>query len=269
VLHFRLYGPLRVYVDDRLAIDEHFTRRRAKALLALLYLERERFILRDELVERLWPDRDAPTDAGRLKQTVHVLRRALEAGHSRRTGWEYIVEYDGSYLFNTRMPHDSDLEQVGAELSLADAERQRGDSGAALFHFGRAFALRRTDVLPEFRYDNWAAPFVRAERDAYLDALDAAARLHAGRREHPRAIELLKRARREDPLRESSILLLMESLWRIGEPAEAVRAYAHYRDVLARSLQLEPDPKLTALNRAIKDGRSRGGDSSGRLPAAS
>jgi LuxR family transcriptional regulator, maltose regulon positive regulatory protein len=266
VLHLRLYGPLRVSVDDRVVIDERFTRRKAKALLVLLYLERERYILRDELIERLWPSRDEPPgDTGRLKQIVHVLRRTLEAGHSRQTGWNYILEHNGSYVFNAQMPYASDLEEVERELRLADADRQRGDAANALLHCDRAFTLRQSVLLPEFRYEAWAAPFVEAEREAYLDALDDAARLHAARREHTRAIELLKRARREDPLRESSILLLMESLWRISEAAEAVRAYSQYRDLLARSLQLEPDPKLTALSRAIRGGR---GEAGGRLPAA-
>src|SRR5258707_1096205 len=57
-LRLRLFGPLRVYVGGRLVIDEQFTRRKAKALLALLYLERRRYITKDELVETLWPNLD-------------------------------------------------------------------------------------------------------------------------------------------------------------------------------------------------------------------
>ena len=96
-LRLTLFGPLRVYVGGELAIDERFTRRKAKALLALLYLERGRYITKDELMETLWPNLDEPpADSGRLKQTVLVLRRALEERASRRTGWRYIAERDGS-----------------------------------------------------------------------------------------------------------------------------------------------------------------------------
>jgi len=257
VLELKLYGPLRVFVDGQLAIDEHFTRRRAKALLVLLYLERERFMPRDELVERLWPSGDAPRgDSGRLKQTAHVLRRALEADRSRRTGWTYIVEHEGSYMFNSQLPHTSDLEQLQHELRLADAERRRDNSDAALAGYERAFTLRRAGLLPEFRYEDWATPFVLAEHEAYLEALDAAARLYAVRNDYSNAVDLMKRARREDPLRESSVLLLMEYLWRSDQPAAAIRTYSHFRDVLARSLQLEPDPKITALHRTIRRGRA-------------
>jgi LuxR family transcriptional regulator, maltose regulon positive regulatory protein len=269
VLELNLYGPLRVLVDGRLAIDEHFKRRKAKALLVLLYLERDRFMPRDELLERLWPGGDEPPgDSGRLKQAAHVLRHALEAEHSRRTGWRYIVEHDGSYVFNAQLPHTSDFDQVEHLWRLAAADRRRGDPDAALARYERAFVLRRASLLPEFRYEDWAVPVVLAEHEVYLEALDTAARLLSSRGEYSQAIELIKLARREDPLRESSVLLLMEALWRTDQPAAAIRTYAQFRDVLARSLQIEPDPKLAALNRTIRRGRAPGGGDH-RLSAAS
>ncbi len=208
MLRLNLFGPVRACVDGALAIDETFTRRKAKALLVLLYLERNRYIPRDELLERLWSNvEELAADSGRLKQTAHVLRRVLEGSRSRRTGWEYIVERDGSYYFNTRAPYQSDLDELEDELRRARAARQRGDAEAALGHFQRAFN------------------------------------------------ELLRRALREDRLRESSALQLMEWLWRAGDPAEAVRVYIRLRDVLARRLQLEPDPRLTALYDAIRHER--------------
>src|SRR5260370_42586441 len=90
-LRWSLCGPLRAHVGSEVVIGEHFTRRKAKALLALLYLERGRYIPRDELIERLWPNQEElHADSGRLKQTVLGLRRALEGGSSRRTGWRDI-----------------------------------------------------------------------------------------------------------------------------------------------------------------------------------
>jgi len=252
-LRLYLYGSLRVYVGGEVAIDEQFTRRKAKALLVLLYLERGNYIAKDELLERLWPNLDElPADSGRLKQTVLVLRRALEGERSRRTGWRYVVERDGSYFFNARMPYHSDLEDFEQELRLAYSDRQHGDAEGALAHFQRAFALRRTELLPEFRYEDWAAGHIAAEREQYLKALEEAARLYGTRGDHSRAVELLSRATREDPLRESSVLQLMEWLWRKGEQAEAVRVYAQLRDVLASKLQLEPDPKITTLYHRIR-----------------
>jgi DNA-binding SARP family transcriptional activator len=269
-LRLYVFGPLRAYVGGEVAIDEHFTRRKAKALLALLYLERARYIPRDELIERLWPNVDEmAADSGRLKQTVLVLRRALEGASSRRTGWQYIVERGGTYCFNTQVAYQCDLEDVEQELRLAQSDRLHGDVDSALGHYQRAFAQRRSELLPEFRYDDWAASHVAPEREAYLQALDDAAQLYGARGEYGRAVDLLKRAAREDPLRESSASQLMDWLWRKGDQAEALRAYVRLRDALASRLQVEPDPTITALYHTIRSDRSAGGHHGPGLSAVS
>jgi LuxR family maltose regulon positive regulatory protein len=269
-LRLYLFGPLRAYVGGELVIDEHFTRRKAKELLVLLFLERGRYIPRDELLERLWPNlEEHHADSGRLKQTVLVLRRALEGQSSRRTGWRYIVEHEASYYFNTQMAYYCDLEDFQQELRLADLDRQHGDAVGALAHFERAFGVRRMALLPEFRYDDWAAPDVTAEREQYMQALEDAAGLHRARGEYGQAVELLKRATREDPLRESSALQLMVALWRKGDAAEALRVYSRLREILSSRLQLEPDPEITALYHAIRRDRTVGAKHDPGLSAVS
>jgi DNA-binding SARP family transcriptional activator len=257
LLQLYLFGPVRAYVGGEVAIDEHFPRRKAKALLVLLYLERDRYIAKDELLEALWPKLDEPpADSGRLKQTVLVLRRALEGQRSRQTGWRYILERDGSYYFNTRVPYRTDLEDFEQELTLAYSDRRHADAEGALEHFHRAFGLYRAELLPEFVYEDWAASEIARVRERYLLALEDAAQLHGARAEPGRAVELLRRATQADPLRESSTLQLMEWLWRKGDQAEAILAYVRLRDLLAKRLQLEPDPAVTALYETIRRDRA-------------
>jgi DNA-binding SARP family transcriptional activator len=263
-LRLHLFGPLRAYVGGELAIDERFPRRKAKALLVLLYLARRRYLTKDELLETLWPNEDGlATDSGRLKQTVLVLRRALEGRASRRTGWRWIAERDGSYYFNTQVTHGSDLEDFEQELIMAHSDQRQGDPEGALVHFQRAFELHRADFLPEFRYEDWAASEIARVRERYLQALETAARLNGARGDYGRAVDLLRRATNEDPLRESSTLQLKEWLWRTGDQAEAVRAYLRLRDLLAKRLQLEPDPKISALYEAIRHDRATGSQGPG------
>jgi LuxR family transcriptional regulator, maltose regulon positive regulatory protein len=257
-LRLYLFGPLRAYLGDQLVIDDRFTRRKAKALLAFLYLERGRYVTRDELIETLWPQlRESPADSNRLKQTVLVLRRALEGQRSRNTGWRYILVRDGAYYFNTQGPYQSDLECFQQELRLAHTARGSGDPGRALIHFHRAFALHRTELLPEFRYEAWAANQVTRVHGQYLRALEDAARLHGTSGDYARAVDLLRRAIDEDPLRESSTLQLMEWLRRKGDHTDALRAYSRLRDLLAKRLELEPDPKITALFQEIRRDRAQ------------
>jgi DNA-binding SARP family transcriptional activator len=241
-------------------IGEGFTRRKIKALLAYLYLRRGQYISKGELLETLWPDvQDAASASGRLKQTILVLRHTLEGRKPERSGWHYILERGGSYYFNTRAPYYSDLEDFEQELEVASADQEPNDIGPALAHYGRAFALYHADLLEDFRYEDWAAARATAVREHYLQALEEAGRLYASRGEYGSAVQLLRRAVREEPLRESGSIQLMDWLWHRGDHAEAMRVYLRLKALLASSLQLEPKPEATALYEAIRRDRAVGG----------
>src|SRR5262249_11208724 len=160
--------------------------------------------------------------------------------------------------FNTQATHHSDLEDFQQELALARADRQRGDTDGALVHYHRALALHHQELLPEFRYEDWAAVDAAAMREQYVQALEDAARLHGSAGEFGQALELLWRAVREEPLRESSYIQLMEWLRRTGDHAEAVRVYLQLRETLVSKLQLEPKPEAAALYESIRRDRAGG-----------
>ncbi len=62
---------------------------------------------------------------------------------------------------------------------------------------------------------------------------------------------------------------LMEWLSLRRNKTEALRVYTRLRDALASKLQLEPDPKITALYHAIRRDRSAGDLNEPGLSAAS
>src|SRR4030088_1372076 len=107
LLRIYLFDPLSVQLGERTPIDEHFPRRKAKALFAYLYLKRGRQISKYQLLADLWPDAEH-ADPGRVKHTVQVLRAALE-GPRPAGGWRVIQERGGFYFFNTALERYSDV----------------------------------------------------------------------------------------------------------------------------------------------------------------
>jgi DNA-binding SARP family transcriptional activator len=256
-LSLYLFGPLRVSVDGQLVIGERCTRRKVKALLGYLYLRRNDYISKDELLEALWPEVDDATLAsGRLKQSVLVLRRTLEGHTGARGAWRYVLERGGSYFFNAQSAYYSDVEDFEAALERAASDEHRGDVGAALVSSRHAVELYRADLLQDFRYEDWAAVPASLVRERYVQALEQTARLYGLTGESARAVQLLRRAVREEPLRESSSLQLMECLRRRGDHVEAVRVYLRLKALLERTLELEPGPEATALFEAMRRDRS-------------
>jgi LuxR family transcriptional regulator, maltose regulon positive regulatory protein len=255
MLRLELLGDLRACVDGRVAIGPQTTRTKAKALLAYLYLKRHRYIPRDELLDALWPEADAP-GSGRLKQTVLVLRDLIEPTRSNDAARRYILQRGGAYYFNTLADYSSDLEDFERELLLARSAASTGLAEAALAHYRRAFALRRGDLLPELAYEPWAAPDIARHRADYLEALNETGRLLAERGDVRAAIEMFTRAIDEEPLNEASTLELMRLMHREGRDVEALQAFERLQRLLDTRLHVTPSEDLIRLYELIRRRRS-------------
>ncbi len=135
-----LAGSVRVQVGEKVVIDAHHTRRRAKALLVYLYLKRGRLVSKNQILADLWPDAEA-ADPGRVKHTVQVLRSTLE-GARPAAGWSYILELDGACSFNIEAQRWTDLEEFESELASAAHFRALNQVDDTLEHYRRGLALR-------------------------------------------------------------------------------------------------------------------------------
>jgi len=250
ILRIRLFEPFRAQFGGRPPIDEHFPRRKAKALFAYLYLNRGRHISKYQLLADLWPQAEH-ADPDRVKHTVQVLRAALE-GPRPADGWHIIKEREGFYSFNVAAPRHCDAEEFEDQLLQARRARKAGHAELELQHYRHCIEQRTGAFLAEFRYEDWAAVDIARHNELYLQALEEGAQLESSVGEFDRAIELLRKAVIEDPLRESSYVDLMRSLWLKGQRTEALRTYQRLREVLARRLEVEPQAQTTRLYEAIR-----------------
>ncbi len=255
LLRINLFEPLRVQVGDRPPLDEHYPRRKARALFVYLFLNRGRWPSKYQLLTDLWPDADG-ADPGRVKHTVQVLRSFLE-GPRPQGGWRVILERGGSYAYNTAAPRTSDVEEYEEEIRLARRARMSSNCDSARAHYERALELHRGMFLAEFRYDNWAKAEIGRQHELYLDVLEELARIEASQNNFHCSSELLRKATIEDPLHESSYVELMRNLWLEGRRTEALRVYACLRDILARRLDVEPQPQTNRLYEAIRRDQAR------------
>jgi DNA-binding SARP family transcriptional activator len=249
VLRINLFEPFRVQLGKH-TIDEEYPRRKAKALLIYLYLNRGRHISKYELLADLWPECEH-ADPGRVKHTVQVLRASLE-GPRPVEGWQVILERGGFYAFNAAAARYSDVEDFEEQLTLARRARQGGEPELARRHYARAIDLRRGAFLSEFRYDDWAAVEIARQHELYVQTLEEAAALAVAETNYAGAIELLRTAILEDPLHESSYVELMRSLWLDGRRTDALRVYRRLREILAKRLEVEPQAQTTRLYEAIR-----------------
>lgn len=215
--------------------------KKAQALLAYLVLTPDQMHPRDKLAALLWGDRTPASARNSLRQTLFVLRKALDS-EARAT---LIITGDAITLAPDAVQTDV------AAFRRAVAE----GTPTALEH---AAALYRGDLLAglavaEPAFEDW----LMSERERLHElALEALARLlgrqlatGAAAAGVQTALQLLAL----DPLEEAAHRALMRLYVQLGRRDAALRQYQHCVETLQRELRVEPEPETKQLYQEFKD----------------
>ena len=231
-------APTRIQLCGPTVVDRNGERlearlpgRQGRALFAYAVLNRHRPISRDELVEAIWP-RLPPTSQSGLNPLISKLRKVFGPG---------VIE--GRSTVCLRLPDEAfiDVEvavravhRAESHVALEDWRAAWGPSLAALFVAEREF-LPGEDApwVAEQRAQMWQIR-VRA-LESY-----AQASLGTGGTEIPSAVRAGRKLVQLVPLRESGYQLLMRSLARQGNVAEALVVYGDLCQVLRTELGVSP-----------------------------
>ncbi|MDN5857439.1 MAG: AAA family ATPase [Pseudonocardia sp.] len=229
-VNVELLGGFRVAVDDR-PVPDGMWRRRAVDLVALLALAPQRRLLRDQVVDALWPELAPEAGAANLHKAAHHARRALEREDA------VVVRGGGVALF----PADEVVVDVDRFLAAAVRATRSNDRAAC----AAAADLGAGELLPDRRYEQWTA--------AHRDELDRV-RLDLYRRAQ-RWADVLAR----EPTDEAAHLALMRECADRGNRHGAIRQFQRLRSVLARELGVGPGQEATELYRRVVAGLARTG----------
>lgn len=254
MIGIRLLGRFAVEHDGHEIALGSFGGRLARRLLRLLALRRGTLVPKDLIASALWPT-DPPADpAGNIEVLVSRIRSAMGDRTLIRTGPGGYVLDDGNRCW------------VDAEAFLAAVRAGRAALEArpaeALVSFRAALALWGGDPLPEDTYADWAQAERRHLSLAFLEALDGAGTAALDGRAPGSALEGASWARQAlaaEPLRESSVLLLVRALARTGDQAGALAAFDEYRDRLATETGLDPTPQAGEIRQHVLTGHLKDG----------
>lgn len=153
----RLLGGFEVVVDGERRAEDAWRRRQAAALVKLLALARDQRLLREQVIDALWPELLVEQAAPRLHKAAHYARAALDA----RDG--VVLAGETVSLF-PRATVEVDVRRFdrAAEAALSDGDERRA---------AEAVDLYRGDLLPEDVYEPWTQEAREARRLRYLQLL--------------------------------------------------------------------------------------------------
>ena len=238
----QLCGRLVVRLDGR-RVEDALPGAKGQVLFAYLVLNRFRRIDRDELLTAVYGEAASPAHHPRLSVLLSKLRRIL--------GPQLL---SGRSAIELALPPDAfvDVEAALDALHRAESHVANGEWAEAWGPAGVAYHVASRPLLQGHDVQ-WVDEWRRRLEEVRLRGLEcfAAARLGLGGPTLPQAVDCARRLIELAPFRETGHRILMESLERRGDVAEALRAYDHLRLMLRDELGIAPGPAVQSVYRRL------------------
>lgn len=254
-------GAFRVWRGSEEIAGREWQRDKARQLFQLLLAERGsnrggRWLQRDQIVERLWPQL-APEAAVRdFKVALNALNKALEPASTAASRAFYFVEREGT-AYRLRPEADLWVDAAEFEALCERGLRAAASNGAAdddaLAALRDALDLYSDDYLPDALYDDWAGEQRERLLALYLRAADRLAEALIERGQIEEALDLCAAILARDSCWEHAYPLMMRAYAAQGNRAHALRVYARCVEVLRAELDAPPSAETTRLFRRLSD----------------
>ncbi len=230
-LDVRLFGPICIFAGGRDVTAS--LSKRSTWLIAILALSEGKPVDRRKLTGMLWPDSPDAAALHNLRQTLARIRRVL--GNDR----DCICAEDRSLVLKRSG-------SVRIDVMEFDEACQSNDPAS----WERAFELYSDTLIA-----GCDEPFAVAAREprgnAFLKMASRLAEHYVGKRELPRADEVLRRVLTEDPYNDAACRKLMSSLFEQGEGIAALELFRKFRSTLRQNLRVDVGAESKALYQSI------------------
>jgi DNA-binding SARP family transcriptional activator len=238
----QLCGRFVVRLEGR-RVEESLPGALGQLLFAYLVLNRLRRIDRDELLIAVYGEDAAADHHARFSVLLSKLRRVV--------GAELLI---GRAQIELALPAAAfvDVEAAFEALHRAESHIAKGEWADAWAPSSLTYDIASRPLLRG--HDRpWLEDWRRRLDDARVSGLECvvAASLGIDGPELPQAVKCARKLVELAPFRETGHRILMESLERSGNAAEALRVYDRLRVVLREELGIAPSPAVQDVHRRL------------------
>jgi two-component SAPR family response regulator len=220
---------------------------RAKSVLQYLMTRPREPVIKDVLMEALWPDCDPRSANNNLKAAIHGLRQTLRSIFQDDRGLPYVVFAHGSYLVNSEIEVWLDVEQFERHWKLGQRFEKAQRVADAIHEYELAEELYHGDYLQDEAYEDWTLLRREALKDIYLIILGKLADHSLGNGDHVGCIDYSQQILATDACREDAYRRLMRCYSRLGQRNRALRWYEICQRTVETELDTAPDAETTVL----------------------
>lgn len=226
-----LLGKFEISRGKKILRAGDWNRQKAAALLKRLAWERK--LLKEVVVDQLWPDASLTSGSNNLYRALHEIRRTLDAHLGKGSADQIISFSDGILTLSDTVWVDAHEYENAAKNS---------DTQYLISNYPG-------DFLPDDLYDDWTQTPRGILYQIHKEALLSHAEADPGA-----VIGSLAPILARDPLDESVHRALMHAYALTGRRHEALRQYQTCKDLLDSELGISPDPQTARLYEQILQG---------------
>jgi DNA-binding SARP family transcriptional activator len=230
--------------------EDDWEGRQPQLLLKALLAHGAHGVVKDVLLEDLWPEADPEGAEKNFKVNLHRLRKSLEPDLDKTFGSSYIHLKANLVSVDAELC-DLDVEKFLAGVKEGEKKETQGQVKEAISLYKNAVASYGGDFLPEERYFPWVDAKREKLRQTYQGFLHRLARLYEKQGALTRAIDCYKRLLDSDPLDEPACQRLMLLYAQKGRRSAALKVYQDCCLALKKELNTEPDEVTSAIHRKI------------------
>lgn len=244
-LEVHLFGQFKIFVKGEMLRVNEIKGRKARSLLKLIASRHNSQMVRDHVIDILWPELDADAANSQLYKALHHIRKAFTEHTKKADEWIRITDN----LIRISPPGGlvTDVQQFEkmAREGLRDQNITRLENAASTY---------TGDFLPMDRYAEWASLPREHYRQLYLDVLTALASIYEEENKLSEAAERARHALEIEPTLETAHQGLMRIFARKGQVTRAFHQYDVCREILGEELGMSPSDKTKQILSDIRNG---------------
>lgn len=246
-LRIQALGPLAVTVEGPGGRTVAWSSQRARRLFEFLLVQHFHWVPRDVVLDALWPDVDPDRAHNSFRQTIHLLRRALEPDLRRTADSRYVTCRGEGCQLQPGEGHVYDVTRFETLLEEANTLRRGSVATKAEPILARAIELYRGDFLAGSPYEEFAAAERERLRDRFVRAIHALIAFRSDARRWDDVIPLCRRSLVADPYDEVGYEHLLRAHLQLRNRHEALSVYHQYENLMRREVGSPPSARLRAL----------------------
>jgi len=255
-LEIYLLGQFLVSIRGSDLSDGAVKGRKARSLLKLVALRRHGQIVRDRVLDALWPELDASAATSQLYKALHHIRTAFADEMEGADEWIEMTDD----LVRLAPPGE-----VVIDVHRFEEKAQTGLRKYRVPDLETAVSLYVGDLLPMDLYADWASIPREHFRQLYLDVLTTLAAQYEQRGQLSEAAQMLRLALEKNPALEAAHRALMRIFARRGQPTRALQQYDRCREALHRELAMGPSLETKETLDDVRERRLGEADEAGLL----